>query len=527
MYLLLNKLKNLLPEILVFLLLIGMRIPDLGRDTFNTDVWKWKNRTYDFLNAVTSANAEGTYQTYHPGVTLMALGGAGTLTYNASYKLTHRGIKPPDGNQTILGVHTFQKIAVALAISTLLTYTFWILRGLHGLIFPAVFTLLLNTEPFFIAHTREFHLEGLVTAFMLASFVSLYKFLVTFEEGSAFRVRRTFVLSAIFASLTILTKSSGLFIVPFNLMVLVCLLGLKKFSVKDILKIGSIWTALFVLIFVMAWPSMWVQPIYTLQRYFGGVQEVGLEGDHLQLYFGKYVENPGPFFYLLNIILRVTPEMLLVFMGSTALLILGIKKKFSTKALLSICVLYSALFLIYLSIPTKKLDRYIIPMFPFVIMGASIYIKLILDLARSSSSVIKRRVAYGVLSLFLLFRVIQLAYYHPSYLFYYTPVIGAKEAIGIVEPKWAFAAPLVASHFESMGGQKFNVVFPEKYYTQMYPFFTTKGTGILDKKEDALKAKYFVYPVWEDLSGQSKYKIKFSETIKLKGVALYNVYEKY
>ena len=49
-------------EILVFILFVVSRLPDLGYDTFNTDVWKWKARIFDFGTGIFTLDFAKTIQ---------------------------------------------------------------------------------------------------------------------------------------------------------------------------------------------------------------------------------------------------------------------------------------------------------------------------------------------------------------------------------------------------------------------------------------------------------------------------------
>ena len=69
-------------EILVFVFFVLIHLPNLGHDNFNTDVWKWKSRSYNFGSAVLGGDFSHTLQTYHPGVTLMWLGSIGARINN-------------------------------------------------------------------------------------------------------------------------------------------------------------------------------------------------------------------------------------------------------------------------------------------------------------------------------------------------------------------------------------------------------------------------------------------------------------
>ena len=78
---------NLKYEIIVLILFVLSRVPQLGYDIFNTDAWKWKARIYDFGSGVFGLDLALTIQKYHPGVTLMWLGTIGVKVYNAYYDI--------------------------------------------------------------------------------------------------------------------------------------------------------------------------------------------------------------------------------------------------------------------------------------------------------------------------------------------------------------------------------------------------------------------------------------------------------
>ena len=71
------------------------------------------------------------------------------------------------------------------------------------------------------------------------------------------------------------------------------------------------------------------------------------------------------------------------------------------------------------------------------------------------------------------------------------------------------------------------VAFPEKYYTQIYPFMQEiEITPVIEARTpDALRADYFVYPVWEDTSFmEDRVSISLVDSIYLRGVEVYRVY---
>ncbi len=513
-----KRILKLKLEILIFVIFLLSRLPSLGNDTFNTDVWKWKARTYNFLNSVTSLDLAGTSQSYHPGVTLMFLGSLGVKTYNSYYRLSY-GVKPPDTRETVFAVHFWQKFYVVLALSFLISLSFFLLKRLIGSIYAFLVIIFISTEPFFVAHSREFHLEALITLFIFVSFLFMFSYL----EGKS---RRGFFLSALFAVLSLLTKSSALFIVPFNILLILVFGFVNKQKIIEVFKSSFIYSLLIVSLFFAMWPAMWVRPIETLNNYIRGAREIGIEGDHDQLYFGKLVADPGISFYPLNLLLRLTPEVLIGLLLLVLFLFIRPKERYFRHLVFS-SLAFVLLFLVYLIIPTKKLDRYLLPAFPFIIfLAISVYI----ELTKKIAGKLKKDFFIPLVSVFLVLlaiRSIILVSLHPNYLFYYSPLLGgARKAIFLVEPKWAIAGREVGKYFNDKNDLNLVIAFPEKHFTQLWPFVLAHSV-IADIRKDALKADYFVYPSWDDTSSfEQRVKLSYEDSIRFKGVVLYNVYRR-
>jgi len=161
-------------ELIVFLLFVLVRLPSLGHDNFNTDVWRWKARSYDFGTGISSGNFKNTLQKYHPGVTLMWISGV-AVKINAAYSmLTNTSLSADDNIGVIFQLDFIQKFLIVCVIGLVLSLVFYVLRNVFGLKYALISIFFLSFEPFYLALTRVIHLEGLVSTFMLASIVWLY-----------------------------------------------------------------------------------------------------------------------------------------------------------------------------------------------------------------------------------------------------------------------------------------------------------------------------------------------------------------
>ena len=144
-------------------------------------------------------------------------------------------------------------------------------------------------------------------------------------------------------------------------------------------------------------------------------------------------------------------------------------------------------------------------------------------------------------------------YLHPDYLSYYNPMFGGlKKGIYTLEPKWLIGGKEIVNFFEkkmivdgtqpvygdislerTMNGsgpsKALTVAFQEKYYTQIHPFFRRMGgfAVIEDLPPFAVKTRYFVYSVWDDISADEKrFGLRYVDSIYLRDVEIYKVYER-
>jgi len=220
-------------------------------------------------------------------------------------------------------------------------------------------------------------------------------------------------------------------------------------------------------------------------------------------------------------------------------------KKFSQEPLKKFAVFlfaFSLSYLLFLIIPTKKLDRYILPsLVGFLLVAASSYYLLL------------QKFKVYVLGLFLIPALLFLAQIHPDYFSYYNPLFGGlRLGVHALEPKWLVGQPQITKYLVDLKeqddlsdfapGENFDhmlrsrelqnrlvVGFPEKYYTQIWPFVREIGgwAVIADMTAHAKEADYFVYPVWDDPGvHEDRFKLEFVGTISVRGVELYNVYQR-
>jgi len=166
------------------------------------------------------------------------------------------------------------------------------------------------------------------------------------------------------------------------------------------------------------------------------------------------------------------------------------------------------------------LDRYILPtLLGLVLLSTYFYLSLFAKLGKKWGSALILSVA--ILSAFTIFSLKR------DYFSYFNPLFGGLEkGIFILEPKWMIGHHEIADFFSQLKSPAV-IAFPEKYYTQIYPFIQKIGhTPVIESiTPEAQKANFFVYPVWEDTSAtETRFSLKLVDSIYLRGVEVYRVY---
>lgn len=519
-----NKLtfKNL--GLILVLLYILIRLPYLGFSNFNTDSFKWKVRIYGFGSGVFNLNLIETVQKYHPGVTLMWIGTLSVKFYNLFYE-SILNTPPLDNNiDFVFSLNFFQILFIVVFQSFLVFILFYFLSQIYDPIKSFLIILTLTLEPFFLGITTTLHLDGLLNLFLINFLVTFYLFLIKSDKFYLYT-------SAIFFGLALLTKTTALLFISVVLISLVLrYLIIEKLKYRLFLKNTFLFSLVTFFTYFIVWPGMWIDPIGTLKYVYEGVV-VGTE-DHSQIYFGNLVNDPGAFYYLIVTFIKATiyifPALLVV--AYTQLNTTYKKYTFEIFLFLS-----SILYLIEISIPSKKLDRYI---YTFMILLSLIIYSYIYDISKK------------VLIYFISINLFFIMYLNYDYFSYYNPLFGGvKNGINWVEPKWIFGQKEVLGFFtqekisngfddyleeEPVAFLESNhnyliVAIPEKYYTQLYPYFRLINSRLVidSLAPEAKNAKYFIYPIWADTSQNQKikYKLEYYNQITVRGVAIFNVYK--
>ena len=404
-----------------FLLIVFYK--DLGRENVNVDQFKWYARSENFFQAFSDGDYKNTYQQYHPGISLIYLVRAGQLTFNLfinndlSFKEITYEYADTYNYFTKFYLVTFNLLLIASA-------TFILFKIVKNIYIPAFFTFLILSEPYFVGNMRNLHMDALISLVILNS-------LMYFYYGFINKNRKYLFFAGIFLGLGLLTKSIiiSVFLYIFAFCFVLFLLDKSNKFIKIYFAIVTIAFVTFSLLF----PAMWTNPIETLSKvYYDGVFRVAIGGDesftHIVNNVG--VKDPGLTFYFLVLKYRLSLlhqlTIVLLFCGLVYLIfkkinfISFILKNDSLKFTVYLFGFF-ILFFIGLNLSEKKTDRYLIAVYPALIVASSVFYFYVWELIKTKY---QRVILVSLICLLSVYNLVILYLIHPYYFAFYNPLYG-------------------------------------------------------------------------------------------------------
>jgi hypothetical protein len=479
-----------------------------------TDEPAWAHRSARFLTALQARKYEETFVVGHPGVTTMWLGTIGIVAQcrlrpEACAELWSVGATLSEdywGEETLRQLPRWLpavKLPLAIVVAASIVAIYLLVKRLLGHSVALLSAVLIALDPFYLAHSRVLHLDGLTATFMTLSLLTLLAHLTGRRSWLALG------LSGALASLAILSKSSALFMVSFAALALAITAwrehGISRQAASNLFLSFAVWAGVAAITFFLLWPAMWVDPLETVQR----VLETGFgyaEAPHenLNFFLGQVRLDPGPGFYPVALLFRMTP---LTMLGLAAALFFLLKREGASGnkgcakkqgASLAALLAYALLFGLFMTLGAKKFDRYLLPIFPaldivaaFGLMGVSYRLRAAGFRLRSSRRK-TRNVLLGIIVLFILQAALVLSY-HPYYLAYYNPLLGGgAQAVKTLLVGWGEGMDQVARYLNQKEetSQLRAAIWVEPSFA---PFFHGHSTNFHDFT--SAKADYVVFYV--------------------------------
>lgn len=413
-------------------LFFSTRLPYLSKDTINPDGVNWHYRSQQFVVGLKYFQFEKTYQHYHPGVTLMWVTGIPVEIFKQVTNINDYDVYNFESFDYIA---KFSLIIVQLMLSLLIIF---ILSKIIGFNYSYLTVLFFSLEPFFVGNSRMYHMDVLLSLLLflavIYSFLNLKKTTVVMS-----------LISGLFIALSFLTKS-----VSVGALIFVVFYALAYFisskQYKKILPYVGYTTIFSVLFTFLLFPALWKHPVYYLSFIFEEAARVGIRKGHGQVVFGEYTRDPGFWFYWLVLLVKTSPFVIIGCLSAIFFFFKNFIKnvwdflkdiKNIDKKFLNFNVYILIFYLGYIfsmAIPSKKIDRYMIVVYPFMAYFAVVgYRKLFLSL---KTEVGKNMFWFLMFIFSVVFWVIPFIKIYPYYFTYTSPLfINSQTANKIVAQK--------------------------------------------------------------------------------------------
>jgi hypothetical protein len=356
---------------LLFLMALGTRAIGLGGAvTEDEDQWIWRSGT--FARGLAEHDWLRTYLTGHPGVTVMWLT---TLTLGIE---PARAFDHPVGGTDVTVIPGFlpaldrARVPFAVLQAGLVVLATALTARLLGPTMGLIAGLLFVAEPFWAGVGPIVGMDGLLTSFLT---VSLLAFLLGagfgIEPAPGLRGRIGWgALAGLAFGLAFLSKTTVLLAGPVFPVVALLAGWYARRDQQTSRPLTRWWAVPLVLLAAcglvaalsvwLIWPAAWDTPIETVLRAFTFSARLGAEphgpGNFL---LGQTSEDPGPLFYPVALMVRIGPGTTI---GLMLLFLFG--APLATRRVVWALLGYVALFLILLTLASKKVDRYLLPILP-------------------------------------------------------------------------------------------------------------------------------------------------------------------
>ncbi len=406
------------------------------------DDFHFKNWSYVFMKEFESGNYDRLYVSIQPGALTIYSNIIGFKSlYFAKDKL---GLVSAEGKEFELLLHTAQKLPKSTLVFVLGVSLVYLVKTLFDTKFALIFAFLLALEPYLIGQSRVIQTDILpmYLGFLVMMLLVYFRRLPTYKHGYT-------VIIGILTGLAIIEKS--LYFVLFAVVVLDLLLRRNLIAVL----IYTITT--FVTMFVL-FPAFWGDFFFTLYRITIGSFIFGVQGLDTETFSYEKTQHIQPWTYYFNFLLHKVSEF--VWLGVVLLVVqLHDWKKHFRKENLPL-FLFPVMLLAVLLLAEKKLGRYTVAIFPYLILVGTIgYYKLFS--AKKGVFILAFALMFGL-------RTVQLVTLFPDFLMYQNPIAFDTNFDNSRED-WGSGRKKLGQHLVNVFGANKKVYATD--YTTLYLFY--------------------------------------------------------
>ncbi len=420
----------------VFLLALGPRVLDLNVFV-GPDEFSWVTRSAAFTQGLADGDLAKTYQTGHPGITVMwAETLAAWLRYG--FQLLH-GLADWNtavGAEKTMAVLSSKRQVVAVVNTLAVALSALLARSVFGSSIAWIAGLLIALDPFLLTEARALRTEGFVTSFNTLALLCLLVYLKKRHLGYA-------ALAGVLTGLALLSKVSAVALLPVGALVVGgapftdVTLGWRE-QVRKVPLALLVWGGVLLLTTGALLPALWVAPGHVITHIIDYVafRAVEGEGGGSSIFFwgdSRTFQDLSPLFYAVVLPFRTSPW---IWVGIGFLAITALQKENrwsrSNQISLSVMLLYVAVYLVLIARSSLKFDRYIIPVLPTFDLLAAIGLAFSwqwLSLRWALATRLGGVAALAVLGS----QMLMVLPHHPYYYTYWNPLLGGpKKALEVL-----------------------------------------------------------------------------------------------
>ncbi len=448
--------------VLVIGLAVIPRVLNLGvfRIIDEEHLWEW---TEQFTRAVLARDWKGTAITAYPGLPFFWVQFINLALEMARRSLAQGGWIGDAG--VYLVFHEWsrevflaqRRLLLGLVNGALVIWMYLLVRRLFGERIGLVAGLLLALDPFLLSESRVARVEALSAAFVGLTVITL---LLYFRQQRW----RWLALSGVLGGLAFSTKSQNLLLIGF---VGLAIAGYWLFharshgwkrSLRQMILTGLFWLLIAVLAFALIWPAMWVDPSAAFRLIADYASTHATDPEFQELYFlGRTVvgHDPGPLFYVVVFLWRMTPWTLIGLLGALVWLVKGRQKDvpgWSRRAEVLVLLAFVVFYMAGMSLGAHKRTRYLLPLFPALDVLAAVGLAWLGQMVarRWLAGWSARRLAGVGVGMLLLVQSLVVLPHHPYYYDFYNPLLGGGPvAVKLIRVGWGEGMDQVGAYLNT------------------------------------------------------------------------------
>ncbi|MBN1162181.1 glycosyltransferase family 39 protein [Patescibacteria group bacterium] len=333
----------------------------LGLDSVTTDDTHFKNWSYVFMKEYEQKKYDRLYVSVQPGVLTIY---TNILGFKSFYFLRDKlgFFQDITETQTDLFIHIFSKIPKSVLVLLCLIAASLLVKRVFGFRIGLLFFLLMGLEPFVLGNTRVIQTD-ILPAYLV--FISTLIFYRIKEKGNYYY----YALVGTLLGLSNIEKASTVVVLP----IFLGFIMVRRESIKvKLLKMITL-VSVFLLTMILLFPAFWGNLSFTFWRLFIGSFIQGVKGQDAETFTYATTAHVRQWYFYFRFLYNQLSEFTLVglFSGFIFLVRNSLNKNYDKLSKYIFLVVVPLIFLLLFQLSTKKVERFMLYLFPFIILYAS------------------------------------------------------------------------------------------------------------------------------------------------------------